>query len=217
MALPTAYLTSIKDLEDFFNAIVTAQAPEQFSIAFLRKLDFTSSAHRLFIPLLKSLGFLTAEGAPTQRYYDYLDQSQSKVVLAEAIREAYGDLFAINKNAQLMELDEVKNKLRTLTQGKKTDDVIGKMANTFVALVNLADWTSQPVLSSQGIPAPQAHPAPETPQVPAKESLSHKGPGQSQIPIIPSGLHYNIQIHLPESRDIAVYDAIFRALKEHLF
>ena len=29
--------------------------------------------------------------------------------------------------------------------------------------------------------------------------------------------HYNIQIHLPESRDQAVYDAIFKSLKKHLF
>ena len=30
------------------------------------------------------------------------------------------------------------------------------------------------------------------------------------------GLHYNIQIILPESRDPKVYDALFRSLREHL-
>ena len=30
-------------------------------------------------------------------------------------------------------------------------------------------------------------------------------------------LHYDIQIHLPETRDEAVYDAIFSSLKKHLF
>ena len=31
-------------------------------------------------------------------------------------------------------------------------------------------------------------------------------------------LHYNIHtIHLPDSRDQAVYDAIFKSLKQHLF
>lgn len=33
---------------------------------------------------------------------------------------------------------------------------------------------------------------------------------------ITTEMHYNIQIHLPETRDMAVYDAIFRSLKEHL-
>ena len=30
------------------------------------------------------------------------------------------------------------------------------------------------------------------------------------------GLHYNIQIILPATRDVAVYDALFRSLKEHI-
>ena len=30
------------------------------------------------------------------------------------------------------------------------------------------------------------------------------------------GLVYNIQIVLPETRDVAVYDALFRSFKEHL-
>jgi hypothetical protein len=32
-----------------------------------------------------------------------------------------------------------------------------------------------------------------------------------------SGLHYNIQIHLPATKDIEVYNSIFKSLKEHLF
>ncbi len=28
--------------------------------------------------------------------------------------------------------------------------------------------------------------------------------------------HYNIQIHLPDSRDETVYDAIFKSLRRHL-
>jgi hypothetical protein len=32
----------------------------------------------------------------------------------------------------------------------------------------------------------------------------------------PPGLHYNIQIHLPATKDIEVFNAIFKSLKEHL-
>lgn len=31
-----------------------------------------------------------------------------------------------------------------------------------------------------------------------------------------SGLHYNIQIHLPATKDAEVYNAIFKSLREHL-
>lgn len=209
MGLMNTYLTSTKDLESFFNAIVSAQAPEQFTMAFLKNLDFTSSSHRLFIGLLKGLGFLDDAGAPTQRYYDYLDQTQSRAVLAQAIREAYGDLFAINRNAQDMTNDEVKNKLRTLTQGKKSDDVISKMATTFTELSKLADWSKDAEVKPTPPPDDKGADAASAEMKPAEKDVSHRS-------LIKSQLHYNIQIHLPESRDPAVYDAIFRSLREHL-
>ena len=30
------------------------------------------------------------------------------------------------------------------------------------------------------------------------------------------GLHYNIQVHLPATKDVEVYNAIFKSLKNHL-
>lgn len=30
------------------------------------------------------------------------------------------------------------------------------------------------------------------------------------------GLHYNIPIHLPATKDVEVYNAIFKSLREHL-
>ena len=67
---------------------------------------------------------------PLQRYYEYLDRTQSQKVLAEGVREAFSDLFAVNINANKMDSSEVKNKLRTLYAGSKTDNIIGRIAKT---------------------------------------------------------------------------------------
>ena len=212
MALTTAYLLTTKNLDDFLNSIVTAQAPEKFSQSFLEKLGLTSSNDRLFVGVLKGLGFLDDTGAPTQRYFNYLDQTQSGTVLAEALREAYGALFAINNNAQNLEIDEVKNKLRTLTSGQKSEKVLLAMANTFKALADKADWT-------KGTSVTEIHDrSPQTLQNPKAVETEADKVKTNDLPKAPAnlGLHYNIQIHLPESRDPAVFDAIFRALKEHL-
>ena len=91
MSLMTSYLVKISNLADFFNAIRSAKAPERFSSKFLKDLEFTSSNDRLFLGVLKGLGFVDENGAPKQRYFDFLDQSISGRVLAEAIEEAYGD------------------------------------------------------------------------------------------------------------------------------
>ncbi len=82
MALPTAYLTTVKNLEGILNAIQGAQAPEKFTQKFLESLEFKGNSDRLIINVLKSLRFLDDGGKPTLRYFAYLDQSQSARVLA---------------------------------------------------------------------------------------------------------------------------------------
>ena len=57
------------------------------------------------------------------------------------MEEAYEDLFNFNRNAQNMSNDDVKNKLKTLTQDQKSDRVIEQMAMTFRSLCSYADWS----------------------------------------------------------------------------
>src|SRR5262245_5177594 len=98
MALTNAYVQTLGQVPEFFQAIADGQAPEQFTVQHLKDLGFTSSNNRPFIPLLKALGFLSAEGTPTARYHEYRDESRSRQVLGQAIRETYGDLFLIKAN-----------------------------------------------------------------------------------------------------------------------
>lgn len=100
MSLPTSYMTgSFTKIPSYFDALLTAKAPDKFTVKFMSDLGFTSSNDRQFINVLKSIGFLDDAGSPTQRYYKFLDQSCAKTMVAEGIREAYADLFALNINA----------------------------------------------------------------------------------------------------------------------
>lgn len=204
MALPKSYLTSTKNLAAIFGAIEAAQAPKKFTLRFLRSLEFKSNTDRLIVGVLKSLGFLSADGGLTDRYYRYLDQTQSAIVLAEGIREAYSDLFQVNKNAQNLAQNVVVNKFKTLTQGQYSDGVLVNMARTFVSLCKLADFKSKPAVE----------PEPEGDEEPKGEEVDQPPAPKGKMSL--GGLHYNIQIILPESRDPKVYDALFRSLKEHL-
>lgn len=209
MALSTSYLITTKNLEAFLNAIVTAQAPEKFTNKFLVDLDFKSTNDRLFIGVFKSLGMIDENSAPTEIYFQFLDQTLSKQVLAERIKQAYEDLFAVNVNAQDMTYEEVKNKLKTLTQGQKSEKVVGLMASTFKALTEYAEWKKQ--VKSPKKPSEKSRGAEASPKVESvvdKETPFRK-PKKAEF-------HYNIQIHLPPTRDSSVYDALFRSLKEHL-
>ena len=109
----------------------------------------------------------------------------------------------MDDNAQNLALEAVKGKLATVTG--KDEAVIKKMAQTFKALCKEADFTTQP-----GSPEPETEPKIEE-QVVESPALEHS-------PFRPQGLAFShcIYINLPTTRDVAVYDAIFKSIREHL-
>lgn len=212
MALPTSYLTSTKTLAAILNAIKAAQAPKTFTNNFLVSLDFKSPSDRLVIGVLKSVGLLDSRGVPSQQYYEFLDQTRSGAVLAAGIREAYADLFQLNNHAEQMSASEVRNKFKTLTQGKLSPSVLNKMVMTFKALCATAEFGGLAVAADQA-------PKKEKEEPLGTDGDKGKGagaPSEIKRPVALGGLVYNIQLVLPESRDQAVYDAFFRSLREHL-
>jgi hypothetical protein len=146
-----------------------------------------------------------------------LDRSRAKQVVAAGIKDAFGELFAVNTRANELGGEEVKNKLRTMYAGKKTDLVIGNIAKTFKALCEYSDF-STPIptpASDNGTTEAGASraPVPTPPDTGLTVSEKQRSPsGRINV----SGLQYHINIVLPDSRDQAVYDAIFRSLREHL-
>jgi hypothetical protein len=209
MALPTSYLTTSKNLQAILASIQNAQAPETFTVNFLNSLDFKSSSDRLIIGVLKSLGFLDPSGKPTTRYFEYLDQTRAPIVLAEGIRAAYSDLFQVNKKANEMTRAELTNKLKTLSQGQLAESVLDKMVMTFQALVAQANFEETAKVTQDTERAPAA-------DVNQKEPDKSGSAARSTDGLSLGGLVYNIQIVLPDTRDQAVYEALFRALRSHL-
>lgn len=211
MSLTQAYLMTTKNLSAVINSVVSAKAPDRFTNKFLENLNFKSSNDRLYVGVFKALGLIDDSGVPTTRYFEFIDQTQTGKVLALGIEEAYEDLFNLRKDAQNLTADEVKNKLKTITQGQKSDKVLGLMAMTFKALCEQADWSK-----SQAKPAIDQPLSTEHVTEPDNEVKSINTPRNSVAPEGAFGLHYNIQIHLPETTNMAVYDAIFQSLKKHL-
>jgi Family of unknown function (DUF5343) len=204
MALTNTYVQAISRIPDLFTKIRDGQAPEQLSHQLLKDWGFSSSNDRAFQPFLKALGFLSPDGKPTQRYHAYRDHSRSKEVMGEALREAYGDIFLIK--AQPTPADRVAIEGKFKSYHNVSDNVAQLMAKTFFALLALADLNTTP----KPLAKLDKKNSDEASIVPGAE------PPQGGGFLTPTGLHYNIQIHLPATKDIEVYNAIFKSLKEHL-
>lgn len=208
MALPNSYTLKTGAIPAYFDAMKGAEAPERFSVKFLQSLDFTSQNDRLFVGILKELGFLNQDGVPNERYFEYLDKNQSEQVIAQGIREAFSDLFAVNKNAHELSADDANNKLRTLYKGTKKDSVIKNIAKTFVALCEVADFSKTTATPKKSKEVKEKEGSAELPK------RHTKSEGLKGLSV--DALQYHINIVLPETRDQAVYDSIFKSLRDHL-
>ena len=207
MSITDTYYAKIENVANIFQALLNAQAPEKFTQKFLCDLGFPSVNDRAFISVLKSLGFIDESGVPTQRYYDYLDEDNSRSVLASGIREAYADLFAVNQKAYEMTNEQVRKKLKSLFQGKKGNVVLRKMSATFVALCGLADFSG----IAKTMEKKEVGTTPEKEKVVTIEPSKPKTALSKEL-----SLKYSINIELPNTRDQLVYDAIFRSIRENL-
>ncbi|MCH7960325.1 MAG: DUF5343 domain-containing protein [Candidatus Hydrogenedentes bacterium] len=214
MALPDSYTLKPGSVPAYFEAILNAEAPDRFTTRFLESLDFKSNNDRLFIGVLKELGFLDTDGVPADRYYQFLDRSQSAKVVADGIRKAYSELFAVNKKAEQLSSEEVRNKLRTLYKGAKKDNLIARIASTFSALCEYADFSAPRLTES----LPEVETKEKTVEdTKAKEVPSGAAETETKIKALSlDSLQYHINIVLPDTRDQAVYDAIFKSLRDHL-
>ena len=207
MALPTSYLTGgYSKIPQYFDTLLTARAPEKFTVKFLADLSFTSSNDRQFISVLKAIRFLDESGVPTERYYKFLDQSCSKKMVAEGVKEAYSDLFDLNVSANTMTQSEVEGKFKTLTNGSKAPATITQMAKTFVGLCGYADWSEEAITQETVSP---------------NTNIELQADGVNNVAVCGTNaarfdLNYNIHIHLPATRDQAIYDALFASLAKHI-
>lgn len=205
MALSNAYCVAMSRIPDLFSKIRDGQAPEQFTQQLLKDWGFTSSNDRAFLPLLKALGFLSPDGKPTARYHEYRDHSKARLVMGEALKDAYGDIFLIKESPSDADKAAIQGKFKSYHN--VSDNVASLMAKTFLALLNLADLKGQTGKTAK---------TKEKLEEPAKEkAASDAGASSGRIGSSP-GLHYNIQIHLPATKDVEVYNAIFKSLREHL-
>ena len=130
-----------ENLKAYMDAIRRTEEPEVFDNAFFQKLGFQGKIDNSFVEVLKELGFLSDDARPTMLYFRYLDEVLSKKVLAEAIRNAYSDLFILDEKANELNFGSIKNRMKMICEGRLNNNTITSNTATFAALCELADFS----------------------------------------------------------------------------
>jgi len=197
------YVDCYSKIKELFQKIKEAAVPSKFHQDFLyTKLGLKSTTHRQFIPLLKKLGFLNEGQIPTKQYKDFRDNSISKGILATQIKKAYKDLFEANEYAYELKKPEIKDKLISVLGASKEDKTMSKVVSTLWELLQLADFEQQEEIKEEITETETpSDDKPSTPSIASQTKL---------------GICYTINLNLPVTSDVEVFNAIFKSLKENL-
>ncbi|MEK6284284.1 MAG: DUF5343 domain-containing protein [Acidobacteriota bacterium] len=204
MAEKLPYVYSPGMLERALERMNQAATPPRFTRDFLNtKLSVKGGSANAIIPLLKKLGLIGTDGTPTQRYHRYRNPDYSRIALGEGIREAYANLYSVNEYAHDLDDNKLKNLIVEVTGRKKDDKVVQLTFSTFKVLRDRADFEAT-------APSSESDREDIAAVEPRMAENSRHGGG------IGLNLGYTINLNLPATTDIKVFDAIFKSLREHL-
>lgn len=209
MAVYPPYVNAHSSLPKLFAGIKAAAVPPKVTQDFLETvLDLKSSSHRAYIPLLKKLGFIDNANVPTQAYRDFRDGDKSGSVMAERLKDAYKPLFAAHEYAWKLPKAELQGKLKNVTGAGDDDPYVPSVATTFLELSKLATWNGAAPLKTETKESANGTGGAAT----DRHEREERGEAQNG----PLKLSYTINLNLPATTEIEVFNAIFKSLRENL-
>ena len=182
--------------------IITAEQPERFTSNFMDTvLGVSGGSSRYVPPLLKKMGFITSDGKPTELYTSFRTDGSRSSSAYTGLKSAFAELFQRNEFIHKANEPEVRDNIVAITGLTKTDIYVNYIWSTFKVVRDFV--TSDPASQLKADPAPVA----------ATETLT-TGAGLGSSARL--GLVNNINIVLPESTNINVYNLIFQSLRANL-
>lgn len=195
------YVNAYGSISKALERIQTASTPERFTQDFLAtKLNLKGGSAKPLIPFLKRTGFLNGDGTPTELYKEFRNESLRPAAAAQAVKEGYAALYEINEYTHDLDDNELKGVVVQATGLEANSSMVKAMLASFKALRSFADFEStKPTNDVPGIEEPD-------------EEMPEDKPGKP----VNLKLGYTINLNLPATSDIAVFDAIFKSIRKHL-
>jgi hypothetical protein len=199
------YVTGYGHITKALEKVRAASTPARFTQDFLdTKLGLSSSSARAVIPFLKRTGFLGSDGVPTDLYRRFRNSSHSGAAAAEALRIGYKPLFEMNEYVHEAKDTELRGLIVQVTGAETDSQQVRVIPGSFKALKTFADF-------SAGTEAKGEQPHEEVPGDEPDRHVGGDGAGPRKI-----NLGYTINLHLPATSEVAVFNAILKSLREHL-
>lgn len=200
------YVPTYGSIAKALERIKSASTPERFTQDFLStKLNLKGGSPKPVIPFLKRTGFLNSDGSPTELYKQFRNESLRGKAAADAIKKGFHSLYEINEYAHDLDEKELAGLIVQATGLDSKSSTVKIILGSFKALKSYANFETN---------VPETVKLPKTPkqEIPSTSSELPKQDGRP----LDFRLGYTINLNLPPTSDIAVFNAIFKSLREHL-
>jgi len=216
MSVSLPYLAAPTNIPKALERIRSAPTPPKVTQDFVKtKLQIPSSSGNQMTAYLKRIGFVAADGAPSELYVRYRNQKTAGAAIAKAIRIAYAPLYEHNEYAHDLSDDELRGLIVQVTgwaEDARGVDLTLKCISLLRAQAQFdapAEEPKEQEMEQEKPPQTQNAPLPAVVSATTQDSHArHRRLGMN--------LSYTINLNLPASTDIAVFNAIFKSLRENL-
>lgn len=208
------YVMATGRIKPTLEQIIKASVPDKFTQDFLTtKLGIKGGSGKAMLPFLKKIGFVGSDGSPTEVYKDFRIDSTRGNAMAKAVIDGYTLLSEMNEYFYDLNDNDLKDLIIRATGAKSTSSTVAAIVNTIKALKEYAAFDSDVIEQTKD----DVFKAPvnSEEQLPRRETKQKQPTGNLNFDNIKLG--YTINLNLPASSDISVYNAIFKSLKENLF
>lgn len=213
MAENLPYSTSVGTLENMLEKIKTASVPERFTQDFVStKLAMKGGTAMSCIPFLKKMGFVASDGTPTDLYREFRNPKKSRFAVGKAFRKLYQRLYEMNEYVHDASDQDILGLIVECTGGEKNSAATKYTLSTMNMLRKISDFDAEDNVESE-----------EAISNANSQNTATYQPVAGVFPSVqppPNGkginLAYTINLNLPATKDIEVFNAIFKSLKEHV-
>lgn len=205
------YVTATGNVAKALNAIAAAATPESVTGNFVKTmLKIPGGSGNQMTSFLKKVGFVNSDGSPTSIYKKFRNQATRGVAAAESLKFGYAQLYRRNEFLHELSDKDLKGLIVEETGLASDSSVPGYILSCIKSLRNFADFSQDFMDDQQG--ADEISVSPTTPT--AMPSWGSPSPTKNNA--VGLSIGYNINLNLPATTDIAVFNAIFKSLKDHL-
>jgi hypothetical protein len=214
MAENLPYSTSVGTLINMLEKIKSASVPERFTQDFVStKLTMKGGTAAACIPFLKKMGFVATDGTPTELYKEFRNPHKSRIAVGKAFRKLYQKLYEMNEYVHDAADPEILGMIVECTGGEKNSTVTKSTLGTLNALRKISDFDTD---TDHEVEEPASFNGKNPLQKPIIQIDPPAQPVQQQQGSKGINLAYTINLNLPATKDIEVFNAIFKSLKEHI-